>query len=99
MRGYAELCGANSASGALAMPAAGRNAYLGSFDGKPMDEKPKEDPFFVRCGGNRIDFIYVARGIRVRDYRTVNDAFNADMVYPSDHFPIVATVALGAKRQ
>jgi len=88
-----------SAAEALAMPAAIRNAYLGSFDGKPKDEKPKEDPFFVRCGGNRIDFIYVARGTRVHDYRTVNDIFNAGRVYPSDHFPIVATVEFGTKRQ
>ena len=44
--------------------------------------------------GARIDYIYVSEGIRVIDYRTVNDSRPGKKLYPSDHFPVVATIEL-----
>lgn len=50
--------------------------------------------FYEECGGPRIDYIYVSPGVRVLDYATVNDSRPGLKRYPSDHFPIVATLAL-----
>ena len=50
--------------------------------------------FYEKCGGPRIDYIYVSEGMRVLDYRTVNDPRPGKKLYPSDHFPVVATVEL-----
>lgn len=43
----------------------------------------------------RIDYIYVSKGTRVLDYRTVNDPRPGRKLYPSDHFPVVATLVFG----
>ena len=45
----------------------------------------------------RIDYIYVSAGLRVLDYATVADRRNGKRLYPSDHFPIVATVEIPVK--
>ena len=45
-------------------------------------------------GGCRIDYIYVEPGTRVLDYETVNETRPGKKLYPSDHFPVVATVVL-----
>ena len=50
--------------------------------------------FSEKCGGPRIDYIYVSPGIRVLDYATVNDTRPGANLYPSDHFPVTATVVL-----
>lgn len=53
-----------------------------------------DDSFYEKCGGPRIDYIYVSEGIRVLDYETHADARPGTELYPSDHFPISATIAL-----
>ncbi len=40
----------------------------------------------------RIDYIYVSRGTEVLDYRTVSKPRPGKKLYPSDHFPSVATI-------
>ena len=42
----------------------------------------------------RIDYIYISQGVRVCDYRTVGDARAGKRLYPSDHFPVVATIEM-----
>ena len=44
--------------------------------------------------GVRIDYIYVSDGVRVFDYETVNCSRFGKKLYPSDHFPVVATIGL-----
>jgi len=53
-----------------------------------------DDSFYEMCGGPRIDYIYVTPGTRVLDYKTVNDRRADKQMYPSDHFPVVATLLL-----
>ena len=50
--------------------------------------------FIKKCNGPRIDYIYTSRDITVLDYETVNAAREGTNFYPSDHFPIVATIVL-----
>lgn len=50
--------------------------------------------FYVRCAGPRIDYIYVSDGVRVLDYETVDAPRPGRTTYPSDHFPVTATVVL-----
>ena len=42
----------------------------------------------------RIDYIYVSPGTTVLDYRTVSDTRPGTRLYPSDHFPSVATLVM-----
>lgn len=44
--------------------------------------------------GSRIDYVYVSPGIRVLDCVTVDETRPGTRLYPSDHFPVVATIAL-----
>ncbi|MGN0847213.1 MAG: endonuclease/exonuclease/phosphatase family protein [Kiritimatiellia bacterium] len=44
--------------------------------------------------GPRIDYIYVSPGVTVRDYATHADARPGAKLYPSDHFPVTATIEL-----
>lgn len=50
----------------------------------------------VKTGYGRIDFIFLTDNIRVKRYGTINDWTQYDdkypSAYPSDHFPILATV-------
>ena len=50
--------------------------------------------FYEKCGGPRIDYIYVSPGVRVLDYATVNAPRPGLKLYPSDHFPVTATIEL-----
>lgn len=50
--------------------------------------------FSKKCRGPRIDYIYTSRSIRVLDFETVNDPRPGTKLYPSDHFPIIATIVL-----
>ena len=79
-----------SAVDALKMPENVRNARKGSPD---ADKDRNGGHVWEDCGA-RIDYIYVSPGVRVLDYETVNDPRPGAKLYPSDHFPIVATVAL-----
>lgn len=44
--------------------------------------------------GPRIDYVYVSPDVRVLDYETVSRTRPGVENYPSDHFPVVATVRL-----
>jgi len=66
---------------------AAETATLDAFRLKPG---PRNDKRF----GQRIDYIYVSPGVRVLDYATVPDMRKGGRLYPSDHFPIVATVEI-----
>ena len=44
--------------------------------------------------GPRIDYIYVTPGVRVKDYATHADTRPGTTLYPSDHFPVTATIEL-----
>lgn len=71
---------------ALKLLPAERNALLGGND----------VPYAKRyaCGGARIDFIYVSEGVSVKSYETRADARPGAKLYPSDHFPVTATIEL-----
>ena len=78
-----------SAVEALKYPMAVRNARRGSPDAQMIDGRHPDEKF-----GPRIDYIYVSPGIRVLDYETVNASRPGLKLYPSDHFPVTATVVL-----
>ncbi len=44
--------------------------------------------------GPRIDYIYVSPGIKVLDHSTHDDTRPGTELYPSDHFPVTATLEL-----
>jgi endonuclease/exonuclease/phosphatase family metal-dependent hydrolase len=75
---------------ALQAPAELRNAKKGSPDA--MKDAQGLHPY--EKYGARIDYIYVSDCIRVIDYETVNDSRPGVKLYPSDHFPVVATIEL-----
>lgn len=60
--------------------------------------KYKDGPVFSSNGkrydDNRIDYIYVSDGTRVLDFVTHDDKRPGTDLYPSDHFPISATIVL-----
>ncbi len=82
------------ATEAMAMPEVERNVVILHPNGRFDDDGALANPFFKRCGGRRIDFIYVPRNTRVLDYKTHNDMRPGKKLYPSDHFPVTATVIL-----
>jgi len=74
---------------ALKYPVEVRNARKGSPDAEKVGGRHPYEKF-----GPRIDYIYVSPGVRVLDYETVNAARPGKKLYPSDHFPLTATVML-----
>ena len=79
-----------SIADAIKLPPHVRNARKGS----PDAEKDRNGGYVWEDCGARIDYIYVSPGVRVLDYATVADPRPGEKLYPSDHFPIVATVEL-----
>ena len=75
---------------ALKLPPAVRNARKGS----PDADKDKDGNHKWEACGSRIDYIYVTDGIVVKTYATCNDPRPGKKLYPSDHFPLVATIVL-----
>ena len=67
-----------------------RNARKGS----PDAEKDAKGRHIYEKTGPRIDYIYVTPGTRVLDYATRADARPGQKLYPSDHFPVVATIEI-----
>ena len=55
-----------------------------------------EGPDFGKgaASGWRIDYIYVSDGVKVHEFRTVGDRRPGSGLYPSDHFPVIATIEL-----
>jgi len=58
---------------------------------KPIDQRSIPGD---KSDMKRIDYIYVSPGTTVLDYRTVSDTRPGTKLYPSDHFPSVATLVL-----
>ena len=79
-----------STADALKLPLNVRNARKGS----PDAEKSRNGGYVWEDCGARIDYIYVSPGVRVVDYATIADPRPGTKLYPSDHFPIVATIEL-----
>lgn len=50
---------------------------------------------FDKKPSGRIDYIFVSSNIRVQKFATITDSY--DLRYPSDHFPIIATISIGKK--
>ena len=55
-----------------------------------------EGPDFGKGAASRrrIDYVYVSDGVKVREFRTVGDRRPGSELYPSDHFPVIATIEL-----
>ncbi len=79
-----------STAEALGKPVNVRNALYGS----PDADKLKNGGYTWEDFGARIDYIYVSPDVTVLDYATVADPRPGRKLYPSDHFPVVATVEL-----
>ena len=58
------------------------------------ERNPKFGTKEIHHYGRRIDYIYVSEEVRVLDYRTVDTPRPGKSLYPSDHFPVVATLLL-----
>ena len=67
-----------------------RNALKGTPEGDRLEDGI---PVFRKYGA-RIDYIYVSEGVKVLDYETHADERSDGHFYPSDHFPVTATVEL-----
>ena len=67
-----------------------RNANAKSPEGQRIEDGI---PVFRKYGA-RIDYIYVSEGVKVLDYETHADERSDGHFYPSDHFPVTATVEL-----
>lgn len=74
---------------ALRKTAAERNALVRS------SKAPFEEQYSF--GGPRIDFIFVSKGVKVESFTTYGDTRKGRKLYPSDHFPLAATITLPAK--
>ena len=79
-----------STAAALKLPANVRNARKGSPD---ADKDRNGGHKWEDCGA-RIDYVYVSPEVRVIDYTTVTAPRYGKKLYPSDHFPVVATIEL-----
>ena len=75
---------------ALKLPSNVRNASKGS----PDADKSSNGGYDWCDFGPRIDYIYVSRGVRVLSCDTLADPRPDGKLYPSDHFPVSAEVAL-----
>lgn len=75
---------------ALKLPVGLRNARKGS----PDADKDANGQYRWEDCGPRIDYIYVTPGTKVLDYATHNDVRPGTKLYPSDHFPVSATIEL-----
>ena len=77
---------------ALTKPAHVRNARKGS----PDSEKSRNGGHVWEDYGARIDYIYVSKDVKVKTFETHADSRPGTKLYPSDHFPMTAVIALPA---
>lgn len=63
----------------------------------PADQAGTGHRFIGRRDGARIDYIFASSRDRIQDARILYD--NDDGRYPSDHFPVVATIRLAASSE
>ena len=80
---------------AIKLPANIRNSRKGSPDAD-MDKDGRHK--WEDCGA-RIDYVYVSDGVKVKSYATRADTRPGTKLYPSDHFPLVATIELPMTRK
>lgn len=76
----------------LAMKASMQDAY----DATETTRKGIEDTNlgggnFLGPAKGRIDYIFVSKNVRVKDYEVYSDRYNGDR-YPSDHLPLASTI-------
>lgn len=90
--GWRELTNEVSCVEALGFPLEVRNVRW--WDAAPSKEGAA---FRRRSAGPRIDYIWVSRDIRVCDYETHAERRPGCTHYPSDHFPVTATVVIGGE--
>ncbi len=65
-----------------------QDAETTTLDALRLTPAPRNE----KARGQRIDYIYVSPGVRVLSYATIPAARPLKHLYPSDHFPVVATV-------
>jgi endonuclease/exonuclease/phosphatase family metal-dependent hydrolase len=71
------------------------------LDSRSIAKQAAEGPNSTWCGfrevvpGRRIDFIFVAPEVIVRQHRTIDDRINGR--FPSDHLPVVADLAFAER--
>ena len=68
------------------------NSWAWSERATSAAEALKHPPAKRNKLGYRIDYIYVSRDVRVLDCETVDEPRPGTQLYPSDHFPVVATI-------
>ena len=68
------------------------NSWAWSERATSAAEAVKHPPEKRNKLGYRIDYIYVSRDVRVLDCETVGEPRPGTQLYPSDHFPVVATI-------
>ena len=68
------------------------NSWAWSEKATSAAEAVKHPPEKRNKLGYRIDYIYVSRDVRVLDCETVGEPRPGTQLYPSDHFPVVATI-------
>ncbi len=62
----------------------------------PLEESGTCHPFNGQCNGARIDYIYASKSFGCADSQILRD--NLDGVYPSDHFPVRATLTFAPEQ-
>ncbi len=73
-----------------------RNHLSDAFE---ITESPRKGVENTNLGGgvfqglpkNRIDFLFLSKGFKVKDYQVLSDVYNGDR-YPSDHLPVTSLV-------
>ena len=68
-----------------------RDREISIAEALKRDVRVRSDPS-DSAAEKRIDYIYVSPGTRVIDYRTIATPRPGTHLYPSDHFPTVATI-------
>lgn len=92
--GWVEKAREVSAADMLALPPEARDIPAAAhprLDAGGAPATPAERRY-LECGGLRIDFIYVSRGVTVLDCVTHNAVRPGGTAYHSDHFPVTATL-------
>lgn len=72
-----------------------REKEITSADSLDLPVADRNSPEYRRfCRGQRIDYVYVSKDIKVLDIETVNASRPGKKLYPSDHFPVITTLRL-----
>lgn len=74
-------------------------------DAYDMSETAREGPVgtslsggvFQGTPGSRIDYIFLSKGVRVLDYKVINDTYGSLGHYPSDHLPVTSKISIKLK--